>query len=127
MDYRQISRRNFLAKMTAATGASFGLAGILSGCGGGGEADTATPAAEPEAAAPAAQASCTDVSGLTDAEASMRNTLGYVDSSTEDGKTCANCALYTAAAAGESCGGCTLLKGPINPNGYCVSWAMAAS
>ena len=62
-----------------------------------------------------------------EAEANMRGSLGYVDASVEDGKTCSNCALYTAATAGESCGGCTLLKGPINPDGYCISWAMAAA
>jgi len=126
MKNQDISRRNFLLKMTAASSVSLGMAGILSGCGGG-ESETAAPAPAAEAPAVAEKASCTDVSGLTEAEAGMRESLGYVDASEEDGKTCANCALYTAAAAGENCGGCTLLKGPINPDGYCISWAAATS
>ncbi len=124
MKNQDISRRNFLLKMSAASGVSLGMAGILTGCGGGGESETAD--LEPVAETPvvAEEVSCTDVSGLTESEASMRDALSYVDTSTEEGKTCANCALYTVAADGENCGGCTLLKGPIHPEGYCISWAV---
>ena len=121
----EITRRNFLFKLTAASGATLGMAGILTGCGGGEEAPAGEAASE-MAAAPAAEG-CMDVSGLSTAEADMRNTLGYVDVTADDAKNCANCALYTVAVGGASCGGCTLLKGPIAPNGYCMSWAMAQS
>jgi hypothetical protein len=125
MKNQEISRRNFLLKMTAVTGATMGMAGILTGCGGGGESETEAP--DTATPAPMATATCTDVSGITDAEAQMRNTLGYVDASVKDGQTCGNCALFVAPAQGASCGTCTLLKGPINTNGYCVSWAMATA
>ena len=127
MKNQDISRRNFLLKMSAASGVSLGMAGILTGCGGGGDSETAAPAPAAEAPAVAEAASCTDVSGLTEGEVNMRGSLGYIDTSVEDGKLCSNCALYTAAPAGSSCGGCTLLKGPINPDGYCISWAAAVS
>jgi hypothetical protein len=53
----------------------------------------------------------------------MRNeTLKYVPVSTEEGKRCDNCKFWEPAPEGEICGGCTLIKGPINPKGYCTSW-----
>lgn len=66
--------------------------------------------------------SCTDTAGLAAADLTMRTTLGYVDASPEGAKSCANCMLYKPAAA-DACGGCQVVKGPINPKGYCKSWA----
>ncbi|MFT4604084.1 MAG: hypothetical protein ACI9W4_000804 [Rhodothermales bacterium] len=66
-----------------------------------------------------------DTAGLTEQEVAMRNSLAYVDVTPDAAKNCLNCSLYLAAAAGASCGGCNLLKGPIAPNGYCISWAPA--
>ena len=40
-------------------------------------------------------------------------------------KDCANCVQYVEAAP-NTCGGCKLVKGPINPKGYCLSWAAKA-
>lgn len=127
MKNQDISRRNFLLKMTAASGVTLAMTGTLSGCGGGEESNADAPATVEDTPAVAAEASCTDVSGLTDSEAQMRDSLSYVDISVEDGKICSNCALYTQAAEGAACGGCTILKGPINPKGYCISWAMATT
>jgi High potential iron-sulfur protein len=127
MKTSELTRRNFLFKLTAASGATLGMAGILTGCGGGEEAPAEKMADMDEMAAPMAAEGCMDVSGITSAEADMRNTLGYVDVSTEDGKTCDNCALFLAADGMAACGGCTLLKGPIAAGGYCMSWAMAQS
>lgn len=124
MNKSDLTRRKFLFKLTAASGATLGMAGILTGCGGEAEAPAEEAAAPPPPPAVAAEG-CMDVSGLSDSESGMRNTLGYVDVSVKDGETCANCALYTVADSGASCGGCTLLKGPIAPGGYCMSWAMA--
>ncbi len=66
--------------------------------------------------------SCTDTAGLAPADANLRGQLGYVDKSTEAEKNCANCQFYKPAAP-DACGGCNLMKGPINPKGYCKSWA----
>lgn len=71
--------------------------------------------------------SCMDVSALTPAEKEMRNTLKYVDASTNPEQNCLNCQLFTPPPSGSTCGGCTLLKGPIHPKGYCTSWAKKMS
>lgn len=111
------SRRDFIVRGTllggfVAAGSSF-LAACNKDKGGG------------DAAAPAAL-SCNDTSKLDDAAKGMRTTLGYVDKSVQAGKNCGNCKLYKAAMPGQ-CGGCTLLQGPINPEGYCNSWVTAAT
>jgi hypothetical protein len=71
--------------------------------------------------APAAL-SCTDTTGLAAADVTIRTSLGYVDTSTEAGKTCVTCQQYLPAAPG-ACGACKVVKGPINPGGYCKSFA----
>ncbi len=116
-----ITRRNFLVRLSAATGLSIGAGAFLSACGGG-DSGSAPEAEAPAAAEPVATG-CTDVSGLTDAEAQLRTSLQYVDESPDAEKTCENCALFVAAESGESCGTCTLIKGPISAGGYCSSWA----
>ncbi len=117
MNIKDISRRDFIQRLSLFGAAGVG-ASMLAACGGEKQADP--PAEEPVAE----DFTCTDTSGLTEAELTMRNeTFKYVDTSTEEGKTCDNCALYVAAAEGQQCGTCTIIKGPIHPNGYCTSWA----
>ncbi len=65
--------------------------------------------------------SCSDISELTGAEASLRNTFEYTDQSPKEAQNCANCTLYIATESG--CGGCATIKGPIHPQGYCTLWA----
>jgi len=68
---------------------------------------------------------CTDVSGLTEPEVATRTNLEYVEASphgTE--KDCVNCRFYTGNET--ACGTCTLVKGPVNPRGYCKSWVIKA-
>ena len=120
MSRDDITRRNFLIKLSAATGLTVGAGTILSACGGGDSGQA--PAADAPAAS-AAASGCTDVSGLSDPEKQLRQSLQYADVSTVDGRTCDNCALFVAAEGGSACGSCTLIKGPIAPAGYCVSWA----
>lgn len=66
---------------------------------------------------------CTDTTGLSPDQISMRNNLQYVDTTPKPGEDCEGCALYTLPKDGAFCGGCTLLAGPISPLGYCISWA----
>lgn len=68
---------------------------------------------------------CTDTAGLSADESTARTTLGYVDQSTDPAKPCSGCQLYKAAGEGQ-CGGCGILKGPINPAGTCKSWVKKA-
>ena len=61
---------------------------------------------------------------LTDAEKATRHSLQYVDQSPDPAKLCSNCNLFLPGSGG--CGGCTVMKGPIHPNGYCLSWVQKA-
>ncbi len=116
MNTGDLSRRVFIQRLCL-----FGAAGgVLSSCGDG-EAPSEMPATTPDEAFEAF--SCTDTSGLTDAEATMRTTLNYVDSSHVEGKTCDNCALYVPPVGGATCGTCLTVKGPVHPKGYCDIWA----
>jgi len=103
------SRRSFLGKSLAIIAAG----GALAACG------------KKESSGPKALA-CTDTAGLADSDVQMRTTLGYVDATTQPGKECVGCQLYKAAPAEGQCGGCNVLKGPINPKGYCNSWTAKA-
>jgi hypothetical protein len=98
-----ISRRDLLQKSAA-------VAGALAVLGG--------------AAACSKQSAlvCTDTSGLAPADLTVRTTLGYSDVSMEAGKMCTSCQQFVPAAAANTCGTCKILKGPINPKGYCKSY-----
>lgn len=65
--------------------------------------------------------SCTDTTGLSAAETTMRSQLQYMDHSTNPQKICSGCKLYKAGGE-NACGSCTVVKGPINPAGNCQSW-----
>lgn len=66
--------------------------------------------------------SCTDTAGLSAQELQTRSSLGYVDVTPDPAKPCETCQFYVAAAP-DKCGGCSVVKGPIHPRGYCKSWA----
>ena len=121
MDTNQNSRRDFLKRLSAAGILGVGASTVISACGGG--ESGGQEAAEPEASAEAE--GCMDTTGLTEQEIAMRNSLQYVDETPDPEKLCSNCSLYLPAPEGETCGGCNLLKGPIHPDGYCISWAPA--
>lgn len=99
----QPSRRQFIQ---ISLGAAFG-ASILGAC-----SSTSAPKA----------VTCTDVSGLAPMDAQIRTALAYQDKSTTPEKTCGNCVQFVAGAPA-ACGTCKVVKGPINPSGYCKSWA----
>jgi hypothetical protein len=70
-----------------------------------------------------AELTCEDTSGLSEEDAELRTALEYRDRSPhERAKNCSNCAFFVAGAKNQ-CGQCTLVRGPINPLGYCNSWA----
>ena len=124
------TRRNFLKVLGIAGAAGAGV--VAAGCGGGGSADTgaAADAAEPAAEPTPADDTftCMDTSGLSETDATMRETLQYTDVSPEADKNCANCSLYVVPEPDAGCGTCLTVKGPIHPEGYCTIWAaMAAS
>jgi hypothetical protein len=102
-----IDRRAFLRR--AGVFAAMGLGALAlggTGCGGGGS-----------------ESACDDLSGLSAADKQTRVTYGYRNPTLIEAKRCDNCNFYTAPPAGQHCGSCTLVKGPIAPTGYCNSWA----
>ena len=118
MKKSDLTRRDFLARFSGLGAVALGSSALLSACGGG----ESQPAAEGEAATAAADA-CGDLTGLTDAEIQMRTSLQYVAETPDPAKRCDNCALWVVPEGGSACGGCQLIKGPIAPAGYCMSWA----
>ena len=62
--------------------------------------------------------SCSDVSALDPTASANRTTQQYVEHSLRASSHCSGCRFYTAGAA-NACGTCTLIAGPINPDGYC--------
>jgi hypothetical protein len=70
---------------------------------------------------------CTDTSGLSPAELTMRTQQQYSDESPHpDEKVCDNCRFWQPAPQPDTCGGCQVIKGPIHPKGYCKLWAARA-
>lgn len=99
---KKLTRRAVLGR-----GAALGLVvfggGALSACGGGG-------------------LDCSNPPGLSPAERTQRQALGYVDQATNPSQRCEVCTFFTAPAEASTCGGCTLNLGPVNPQGYCSSF-----
>lgn len=123
MRISDLSRRQFLQRFAAVGALGIGTGSLLSACGGG---ETAPQGAAPGTPAATAGA-CADLTGLTEQEVAMRTQLQYVEVGTDPAKHCVGCALWVAPAAGAACGGCTLIKGPIAPEGHCISWAAKAT
>jgi hypothetical protein len=59
---------------------------------------------------------------LAAADLDLRNKLHYTEHSPEPEKFCNACQQYTHEGDND-CGGCKLIKGPINPAGYCIAFA----
>lgn len=68
---------------------------------------------------------CNDLSNLNEADKATRKTFDYVGNSPDPAKVCINCTHFRPAEDGTACGTCELVKGPINPNGYCTQWFAA--
>jgi hypothetical protein len=124
MKDEKVSRKDFLKQLGMFGAVSVGASSILSACGGGGgdqeQSGNGGGGMQEKAAT---EDPCTDVSGLTDQEKQTRKQFQYVGESPNPEKLCSNCALYTKPEGDNPCGGCTLVKGPINPDGYCTAWA----
>jgi hypothetical protein len=61
-----------------------------------------------------------DVTGLSPEDVRVRNeTAVYTELAPDPSKKCSGCAQWIPAATPTSCGGCKVVKGPINPDGWC--------
>lgn len=85
--------------------------------------ETKTAMAEGDKAAAGGEQSCDDSSKIDAQSAQMRKTLQYVEQSKQEGKQCNNCMQWIEAEKEGGCGGCKLFSGPVNPKGYCLSYA----
>lgn len=68
---------------------------------------------------------CDDVAGLSDADKLTRTNAKYVDETPDLAKQCSGCQQFVPPP-GDACGGCKVVKGPINPKGYCTLWSKKA-
>ena len=100
-----LTRRQFFRKTL--TISTLGLLTLQAGC-------------EPT---PPPLTSCQDLSRLSEDETKVRTALAYVDETPYPAKRCDNCQFWLMPAEDAACGGCTILKGPIEAKGYCSSWA----
>ena len=105
---KEPSRRRFLAGGLR-TGASAALLGVLAACGKG-----------------STKLGCADPNALSPSDKKLRQSLHYVEASADPAKHCSNCLFFSTAASTAKCGGCKILQGSVDPNGYCDAWAAKA-
>ncbi|MEJ2617574.1 MAG: hypothetical protein P8Z35_21650 [Ignavibacteriaceae bacterium] len=111
---QKINRKKFFKHAAALSFTGFGAVTFLAGCGKKKEEE---PGEAKEASGP-----CSDLSGLTASEKETRDLYRYVSHSPHENKKCHLCNYFTPPANGARCGSCQVVKGPINPEGYCTSW-----
>ncbi len=120
-DSRPLNRRQFLERAAMLGALSVGGMALLSAC----EADPGdgpTPTAADDGNG---DFSCNEpgqLEGLSEAEMQTREVNNYVDTTPNPEQRCDNCGLWEDPAAGENCGGCTVVAGPIHPAGWCSIW-----
>lgn len=120
----KVTRKSFLKHLSLAGVASLGAGSFLSACGGGdGNQESASQSQNNGSDQSTADDPCSDVSDLTEQEKQTRDQFDYVAETPDPEKRCDNCALWVEPEGDEPCGGCTLVKGPIHPAGYCTAWA----
>ena len=70
--------------------------------------------------------SCVAVDGLSVEEILPRTKLLYSDVSADPAKTCSTCQQFVPPPSEDQCGGCKIMKGPVNPHGSCKSYVAKA-
>lgn len=112
MDAKQRARRRFLERVM---GVGFAVgAGALLGGFAHAQGDM-RPADQP----------C-EADDLSDQQKQARDSLQYTDSSPKEGQYCHNCQYWQPAGSAQDCGGCSIVPGPIHPQGWCSAWVAAA-
>lgn len=79
---------------------------LLAACGGG-------------------ELTCTDASGLAEPDRQARLATQYVDRAPDLARSCGRCSFFQAGHASQ-CATCTIVRGPIHPEGTCQLWAAQA-
>lgn len=113
---RVCSRRKFIFATLSASSVLLGAGLLMGSC-------DSKKAVQEEEESTASVDSCSDLSGVSEAEIEKREKLGYVNESPIPDNRCDNCKLYLPSGADKACGGCMLFKGPVYASGYCTYWA----
>lgn len=88
-----------------------------------GQGIVATAIVGPVAIARAGNLDCTKAGKIDKASELMRKALRYIEQTKFEGKDCVACMQWIPPKKGKTCGGCKLFSGPVNPLGYCLSYA----
>lgn len=113
-------RREFLNRLLV-SGMALVAGGLsVTACG---NAEKGTSDAKKEGLPERFGGNCGDFSKMKEADFEARTKLGYVDESPAEDTQCQICNLWLPPRENETCGGCTLFTGPINPKGTCTYWA----
>ncbi len=112
---KNITRKNFLKKISIGGVLIIGGGTLISACGDSNEK-------QQEQLSKNANLPCSDVSGLTDSELATRTSNDYTSASPYNDKFCGTCNLFIMPKEGKQCGSCQVVKGPISPQGYCKLW-----
>jgi hypothetical protein len=115
-----LNRKEFLERISMLCIGVVGAGTVFTSCGKKEEPEAKTET--PAAAEKQVEDPCGDLSGLTEDEKAIRDTFKYVAQSPDPNKLCTNCQFWSVPKEGENCGGCQIIKGPINPDGYCNQW-----
>lgn len=106
---KRLTRRQLIARSTAAGFAVVSFSTLLSGCARSASA-------------------CVDPDMLSTGERQMRQARQYVDASSHDDKQCRGCSFFKPGAAeAAACGDCEILSGPVSTGGHCNYWAKRSS
>jgi len=126
MGTKKMNRREFIQRAgvySTAGIALLGTAALLTGCGSEEKAaDMGSQAKKTIDTVKKEVDPCNDLSGLSAAEVQTRETFEYVAFEEKVEERCTTCNFWIPAKDAAPCGGCTLVKGPIHPNGGCMSW-----
>lgn len=112
------TRRHFIRNAIGIGGLLFGGTFFIGSCGSGEKSGK-----EKDSEKSHKPTSCKDLTGVSKEEIEKRQRLGYVDETPIPDNECGNCKLYLPPGEGETCGGCSLFKGPVEENGYCTYYA----
>jgi hypothetical protein len=113
----KISRKHFIKNILFSGAVLFGGSTLLAACGGGEK-----KSAENKNTNSSAKDPCSDVSNLSDSDLATRKQFNYKGQTPNSDKFCSNCLHWHPPTNQGPCGTCELVKGPINPNGYCDQW-----
>ncbi len=115
---KKLSRKVFLKNIFFSGSLLLGGSTLLAACGGGEK----KPAGNENNQQSTTNDPCNDVSNLSDAELATRKQFNYRGQTPNEDKYCSNCLHWRPPTGSGPCGTCELVKGPINPNGYCDQW-----